>query len=148
MNMLSRLLKRGKYGDGTVLMSIETAHKVVQDYGNFLETSAPLPGCVADVNQLPHSKEHIKAAIGVCVGKIRVPDVIDELRSGYLMLSAWQNDVGQQTLGLDFTQLNLDKDPMLVAELIQQQSDTIGRWKPMIEADQAALMSEFELLLA
>lgn len=143
MNVFNRLLKRGKAGNGSTLMSIETAHRVVREYGHFLETSAPLPGCVADVDQLPHSKEYIKAAIGVCVNKIKVPEVIEELKNGYLMLSAWQNDVGEQTLGLDFTQLDLNEDPVLIAQMIQQQSDGIGRWKPMIEADQIALMSEF-----
>ncbi len=143
MTLFNGLLKRGKPSSGSTLMSIETAHKVVREYGHFLETSAPLPGCVADVNQLPHSKEYIKAAIRVCVNKIRVPEVIEELKSGYLMLSAWQNDVGEQTLGLDFTQLDLDEDPMLVAQMIHQQNDSIGRWKPMIAADQITLMSEF-----
>ena len=148
MNMFNGLLNRGKPGSGATLMSIETAHKVVQEYGDFVETSAPLPGCVADVNQLPYSKEYIKAAIGVCANKIRVPEVIEELKNGYLMLSAWQYDVGQQTLGLDFTQLNLDEDPILVAEIIQQQDDRMRGWKPMIEADQAALMSEFDSIMA
>jgi hypothetical protein len=54
--MFNRLFKRGYAGAKPPPMSVETAHKVVHGYAGFLETDAPLPGCVAYLNQLPYSK--------------------------------------------------------------------------------------------
>jgi hypothetical protein len=129
-------------------MDISAAQHILRDYGNFLELRAPLPGCVADVKHLPHSKQRIKDAIGQYVISSGEQAVREELKHGYLMLSAWQNNVGEETLGLDFAQLDLDEDPQLVAEKIQRQSASIGRWKSVIEADQSKLMAEFERLCA
>lgn len=144
--MFNRLLKRRHAELKPALMNVETAHKVIHEYAAFMETGAPLPGCVANVDQLPYPKEKIKAAIAVCATTINAPEITEDLKHGYLMLSAWQEDVGGQTLGLDFRQLNLDEDPMLVAERIQRQSANIERWKPLVKADQVSLLAEFERL--
>jgi hypothetical protein len=146
MSMFNRLFKRCRAKPGAPKLSVEAAHKVVHDYAAFLETSAPLPRCVADVNQLPYPKEYIKTAISVCAATIDVPEIIEDLKHGYLMLSAWQEDVGEQTLELDFTELNLDEDPMLVAKRIQSQCTSISRWEPLVQADQILLLAEFERL--
>ena len=146
--MFNRLFKRDYAGVMPPLMSVETAHKVVHGYAGFLETDAPLPGCVADVNQLPYSKEKIKAALALCATTTDAPDITEDLKHGYLMLSAWQEGVGGQTLGLNFGELNLDEDPMLIAERIQHQSASIQRWEPLIKAEQMSLLAEFERLSA
>lgn len=148
MSILGRFLGRGKASNNVAFMRFDRAHRIVREYADFLQTSSPMPGCVADVKQLPHAKAQIKDAIGVYVNKIREDAVTEELKHGYLMLSAWQDGVGEESLGLDFTQLDLDEDPQLVAEMIQEQSASIGKWKPVIEADQAELKAEFELLAA
>jgi len=148
MSILQSLFRRAYDSSSAGVMDIHTAHRIVQDYGDFLQTSSPLPGCVADVKLLPHSKNRIKDAIGVYVNTIGEDEITEDLKHGYLMLSAWQNGVGERTLGLDFTQIDLDEDPLLVAEMIQRQSDSISKWKPLIEADQIDLMSEYELLTA
>ena len=148
MSMFNRLFKRGHAEDKPTLLSVETAHKVVHQYAEFLETGAPLPGCVADVNQLPYPKEKIRAALALCATTTDAPDITEDLKHGYLMLSAWQEGVGGQTLGLNFGELNLDEDPMLIAERIQHQSASIQRWEPLIKAEQMSLLAEFERLSA
>ena len=148
MNKFNRLFKRGHAELKPALMSLETAHNVVNTYAVFMETDAPLPGCVADVNQLPYPKDQIKTAIAVCAATIDAPEIKEDLKHGYLMLSAWQEDVGGQTLGLDFRELDLDEDPMLVAERIQNQSASVQRWEPLVKADQMCLLAEFEALTA
>ncbi|RLA42694.1 MAG: hypothetical protein DRR06_13865 [Gammaproteobacteria bacterium] len=148
MSILRRLFPPVKASNDAPLMAFESAHRIVRDYGDFLQTSAPLPGCVADEKQLPHAKIHIKDAIGVYVNTIGERGVTEELKHGYLMLSAWQDGVGDQPLGVNFSEFDLDEDPLLVAQKIQDQSATMGKWKPIIEADQAELISEFELLTA
>jgi hypothetical protein len=144
MSMFNRLFKRGHAENKPTLLSVETAHKVVLQYAEFLETGVPLPGCVADVNQLPYPKERIKAALALCASTVDAPEITEDLKHGYLMLSAWQEGVGGQTLGLDFTALNLDEDPMLIAERIQCLSDDIQRWEPLVKAELVSLMAEFE----
>ena len=144
--MFNRLFKRGYAGVKPPLMSVETAHKVVHGYAGFLETDAPLPGCVADVNQLPYSKEKIKAALALCATTIDAPEITEDLKHGYLLLSAWQEGVGRQISGLNFRELNLDEDPMLTAEKIQHQSASIQRWEPLVKAEQVSLLAEYERL--
>jgi hypothetical protein len=121
---------------------IGLAHQVVQDYANFLNTSAPLPGCVADSSHLPHDKEVIKRSLFTCISCTEDAELIEHFKNGYLMLSAWQDAVGEQTLGLDFTGLDLEADPLDIAERIQLQGDRIARWQPVIEAEQKILAAD------
>jgi hypothetical protein len=142
--MFDRLFRKARTGHYALAHSFETAQRVIQDYEDFLKTSAPLPGCVADESQLPHPKEDIKQALSTCIGAIRDPELIEHLKHGYLMLCAWQHNVGINVLGVNFTELDLEQDPMTVAALIQQQSASIEQWKPWVEAEQAS--SHRELL--
>lgn len=121
---------------------IALAHQVVQDYANFLNTSAPLPGCVADSSQLPYAKDVIKRSLFTCISCTGDRELIEHFKNGYLMLSAWQDAVGEQTLGLDFTGLDLDADPLEVAGQIQLQGDRVAQWKPVIEAEQKILTAD------
>ena len=57
---------------------IELARQVVQVYANFLNTSAPLPGCVADTNELPFDKEVIKASLYACINSTGDPELIQQ----------------------------------------------------------------------
>ena len=144
--MLNRLFRRGYSHIEPTTMSVESAHKVVHGYAGFLETDAPFPGCVADVNELPYSKDKIKAALALCVTTIDAPEITEDLKHGYLMLSAWQEGVGGQTLGLNYGELNLDEDPMLIAERVQRQSASIQTWEKLVKAEQVSLLAEFERL--
>ncbi|RLA48469.1 MAG: hypothetical protein DRR04_08985 [Gammaproteobacteria bacterium] len=146
MGVFNRLLRRGAARADFRELDIEAAQKIVQDYRIFLETCAPLPGRVADVSELPHSKNRIKDAFSVCITAIRDPALTEHLKHGYLMLSAWQVGVGTKTLGPDFTQLDLDIDPLELAHQIQQQSAPMEKWSPVIKADQAQLTSELDAL--
>jgi hypothetical protein len=146
MGMFNRLFRRDVGGKNSADLSLATARRVVRDYRVFLETSAPLPGRVADVRELPHSKDHIKDAISVCITVLRNPQLTEHLKYGYLMLSAWQKGVGAKTLGPDFTQLDLDIDPLELAQKIQEQSAPMEKWSPVIRAEQAKLTSELSAM--
>ena len=146
MGMFNSLFRKVAARQESAGLDIVKAQSVVQDYRVFLETSAQLPGRVADECQLPHSKELIKHAISVCMRVIRDPQLNEHLKHGYLMLSAWQNDVGDTILGVDFTQLDLDTDPIKLADIIQRESDVMSKWTPMIKAEQSVLRAELEAL--
>jgi hypothetical protein len=147
MNPLKHLFRRTPArNDEFGALDQETAGRIVQDYARFLETSAPLPGRIADVIKLPHSKLMIKDALRICINSTGDPELIGHLKSGYLMLCAWQPDVGERTVGVDFTSLNLEADPMEVAERIQSQSAAMELWNPVIQAEQSELASELRAL--
>jgi hypothetical protein len=148
MGMFNRLLRRDvtRASASASGLDIDTARGIVQDYKVFLEASAPMPGRVADVSELPHSKDLIKDAISVCITVLGDPQLTEHLKYGYLMLSAWQNGVGANTLGPDFAQLDLDIDPLELAQQIQEQSAPMEKWRPVIRAEQAKLTSELRAM--
>ena len=146
MGIFNRLFKRDTSSTDQHDLSIDAAQQIVQQYRLFLEDSAPLPGRVSDVSHLPHRKEVIKDALLVCIRAFRDPSLTEHLRHGYLMLSAWQSGVGQHDLGPDFTQLDLEADPMELAELIQQKSVAANKWTPLIKSEQAMLESELQAI--
>ena len=138
MGVLQRIFRSDKPAGQDMAL----AHRVVMEYANFVNTSAPLPGCVADSSQLPYDKEVIKRSLFTCISGTGDREIIEHFKNGYLMLSAWQDAVGEQTLGLDFTGLDLEADPLDVAEQIQLQGDRAARWKPVIEAEQKILAAD------
>ena len=146
MGIFNRLFARPGPSSNSHLLSIEAARDIVQDYADFLKTSAPLPGCVADSSQLPHAKPVIKDALTTCLNVIRDPELKEHLKHGYLMLSAWQNDVGEKNLGLDFTQLDLDGDPLELAAMIQQQKSGVHNWESILKEEQVILTAELRKL--
>ena len=146
MGMFNRLFRKDISRGSPSDLSIETAQRVVHDYRVFLETSAPLPGRVADVSELPHSKGHIKDAISACITAFRDPQLTEHLKYGYLMLSAWQSGVGTKALGPEFAHLDLDGDPLELARQIQEQSAPMEKWNPIIRAEQAKLTSELRAM--
>lgn len=127
-------------------LDLPTAQKIVQEYADFLEIAAPLPGRIADESRLPYSKLLIKNALSVCINSTGDRELIGHLKNGYLMLSAWQQGVGSRIVGVDFSNLDLEADPMEVAEAIQLQSANMERWNPLVRAEQAELASELKVL--
>jgi hypothetical protein len=144
MRMIKRLFSRDRTSPEATLAQLQTAQVIVQDYADFLETSAPLPGRIADVSQLPHDKQLIKDAIAVCITGFADPVLSEHLRHGYLMLSAWQQGVGDNVIGVDYSELDLDTDPIILAEQIQKTSNTMGPWQKLVEAEQKYLNAELK----
>lgn len=122
--------------------NLALARHVVQAYANFLTTWAPLPGCVADANELPFDKEVIKESLYACINATGDPELIQHFKHGYLMLSAWQDNVGERRLGVDFTAIDLDADPVVIAEAVQCQNDEVAQWTPVVAADQKRLADD------
>ncbi len=146
MQCIKKMFNRERPADDATRLTLERAQHIVEEYGNFLKISATLPGRVADTNALPHAKETIKTAITVCIYLTRDPVRTEQLRYNYLMLSNWQDDVGAETLGVDFTQLDLSVDPIALNELIQEISVCMEKWTPIIEAEQKQLQAELKAM--
>ena len=138
MGIFHRLTRENSPVDHDICL----AHKVVGEYANYLNTCAPLPGCVADSSDLPHDKELIKESLFACINATADPELIGHFKNGYLMLSAWQAGVGDNVLGVDFTRMNLEENPIDVAAQVQYQSDEVERWTPVVVKEQKILAAE------
>lgn len=142
MKLFSRLFgKLRRTGAGSEFIR---AQRMVLDYARFIETCAPMPGTVADAALLPHPKAELQSALMLCLGNNSDPRLAEHLRHGYLMLSAWQDNVGEQVVGMDFAALDLESDPLDTATRLEQQSEAVKRWQGIVEQEQAVLRSELE----
>jgi hypothetical protein len=127
------------------LCFVEAQRKVL-DYARFLETSAPMPGRIADVSSLPHPKEKLQSALLMCIGSSSDAHLEEHLKHGYLMLSAFQSDVGEQQIGVDFANLDLESDPVTIAEIIECKSAEARDWEPRIQAELQQLQQDLYTL--
>ena len=144
MELLRKIIGREKSKEDPARLTLQSAQQVVEDYEHLLQTSPTLPGRVSDVSELPHDKETIKAAITACVYVTRDPVRTEQLRYNYLNLSSWQEGVGPETLGIDFSQLDLSVEPGELNQLLQKISDGMEKWTPIMEAEQKQLRSELQ----
>ena len=131
-------------GDGDDKMTVDAAEDIIQDYGAVLENSAPTPGCVADVDNLPHPKERIKQAIAMVLPQVDDPQLREFLKIGYMQLADWQEGVGSEQIGMDMMNMDPDADPMEMAKKIASQGDAMEKWTPLMEAEREASKAELE----
>ena len=148
MGLLDRIFGRAKGERQRTLtgMTADAAEKIVQDYGAVLGSSAPAPGCVADVRNLPHSKERIKQALVFAIRLTKDPQMREQLKVGYISLADWQEDVGTDTVGIDLTKMDLNADPLEMAKRIASRGNAMEKWTPLVQAEQEALKSELQKL--
>ncbi|MEM1112165.1 MAG: hypothetical protein AAGI11_09685 [Pseudomonadota bacterium] len=124
-------------------LSAEECQQIICDYACLLDSDGPLPGCVADASRLPHSKDTIKIALLTCMVSSGGDDeLMRHLRHGYLMLAAFQEHVGGQTLGMNFTAIDLKDDPQAVVFQLQRQARDVAPWKQRVAAEQEQLLQE------
>ncbi|TGD73442.1 hypothetical protein E4634_10430 [Mangrovimicrobium sediminis] len=122
------------------------ARRQVTDYAQFLERAAPMPGQVADANQLPHPKGELKLALLLCLGGACEEKVREQLEAGYLMLSAFQEGVGRPFVGADFAGLDLDTDPEEVALALERAYLEASPWRRLAMRELQRLREELQQL--
>ena len=122
------------------------AQRRVLDYARYLEDNPPMPGRVRDVARLPHDKHVLKDALLTCIGHSNDPRLGEHLKAGYLLLSAFQEDVGHEELGTDFAALDLAADPLEIATRIEQDADRSSSVRDRVEAELAQLRDDLMAL--
>ena len=142
VRIIDRLLGRG----GSPGPDLEAAGAIVRDYAAYLESSAPLPGRLADAGGLPHDKQCIKEALGACISATGDPGLIEQLKYGYLMLCAWQPGIGERPIGVDFAGLDLEADPSTVAAEVAAGAGETRAWNARVKAEREALAFELMML--
>jgi hypothetical protein len=142
MSLFSRLF--GTFRSSSGSSQFISAQRKVLDYARFIERCAPMPGTVADASLLPHPKQELKTALITCLGNNSDQQLAEHLRHGYLMLSAWQDNVGDRVVGMDFAGLDLEADPLETATRLEQQSEAVRHWQGVVELEQAELRADLQ----
>jgi hypothetical protein len=127
MKMFSHLFGRLPVAD--CALNFVNAQRMVLDYARFLENSAPMPGRIIDASRLPHPKASLKQALLMCIGSGASNRLEEHLKAGYLMLSAFQTNVGDVGLGTDFAALDLEADLVDIVEQLQQDEAEAQSWR-------------------
>lgn len=117
---------------------------IVQAYGKVLETSAPTPGTVADVNKLPYPKQRIKDAIISALRSADDPKLKEHLKVAYIQLSDWQKGVGESNKGIDVTALDRNQDTDSLAKAILDQSSSSEKWVAIAQKEREDLKQELQ----
>ena len=143
MTIFTRLFGRRR-DRGQSLGFVEAQRKVL-DYARFLEHSPPMPGRVMDASRLPHSKRKLKQALLMCISNTGDARLEEHLKYGYLMLSAFQEDVGD-AVGTDFANLDLEADPLDIATTIEQAEDTAHPWQARVTSELERLQQDLQAL--
>ena len=119
---------------------------IVQAYGKILETSAPVPGTVADASKLPYPKQQIKEAIVVALCSTDDPQIKEHLKVGYIQLSDWQEGVDATNQGIDLSGLNLNQDTESLANAVLDQAPGSEKWMAIVQKEQEDLKKELQAL--
>ena len=127
MKMFSHLFGRLPVAD--CALNFVNAQRMVLDYARFLENSAPMPGRIIDASRLPHPKASLKQALLMCIGSGASNSLEEHLKAGYLMLSAFQTNLGDVGLGTDFAALDLEADLVDIVEQLQQDEAEAQSWR-------------------
>lgn len=88
-----------------------------------------MPGRIIDASRLPHPKASLKQALLMCIGSGASNSLEEHLKAGYLMLSAFQTNVGDVGLGTDFAALDLEADLVDIVEQLQQDEAEAQSWR-------------------
>ncbi len=144
MTMFTRLFGRRQCADqqGRFI----DAQRRVLDYARYLENHPPMPGRVRDVARLPHDKRVLKGALLTCIGHSNDARLGEHLKAGYLLLSAFQEDVGHEEPGTDFAALDLAADLLDIATRIEQDADRSSSLRARVEVELAQLQDDLMAL--
>ena len=141
MGILKKLFSSGS-ATTPVTMSGQEAEKIIQAYGAVLQTQAPAPGCVVDTIKLPFPKEKIKTALIFGLKGTDDQQTKEMLKIGYIQLAEWQEGVGEIDIGLDLSNMDLNDDPVKLAEQVSAQGSDHEKWQPIVKAEQERLKQE------
>ena|SRR5215510_10274508 len=149
MTFLKKLFRKNPRQQTSVL-SVDEASEIAGDYGTVLERTAPVPGTVADVKNLPYLKSKIKEALIIMLQDPPTAQIKDQLRTAYLCLAYWQEGVGKANVEGSFrnVDLNQSKEQILEEALLKRKeyAEYREKWAPLVEAERRRLIAELEKL--
>jgi hypothetical protein len=145
MGLLSKLFgKNSQKIDPKKPLTPEMVDKIIQDYGYALEYEAPYPGTVADQNKLPYPKEQIKAALIIAMRFAEDEKMKEAFKVGFLSLACWQEGVGDEDQGLDFSKIDLNGDPDEAIKKYTEQREGGEKWTKLFSNETDSLAKELQ----
>ena len=127
-------------------MPPEEMNKIIQEYGRAMVHKAPPLGGVAAVSKLPYPKSKIKKALIQALSAVEGPELARSLKDGYVRLSVWQEDVGEQTIGIDLAEFGTISDLDEQASVYLEQERQIEKWKHNVSNEAESLMDDLKKL--
>ena len=147
MGLLNRILNRSKsHQPNAIELTVETAIKIIQDYGALLESATHAPGCVVDASNLPHPKQRIKQALIMALRSTTDPQRREQCKVGLIYLADWQEGVGVAPVGLDPRKLDSNATTLELAEQVLSARAGMSKWDQVVKAERAAVELELKKL--
>jgi hypothetical protein len=147
MGILSKILGAKKKSR---LASYADAVEIVCDFGALIEARPPLPtGMVADVNELPHSKDDIKKALLIVLLSIDDETKKRELSEAYSLLAYWQPGIGKKRVEVNLKDApsGSDKDEVLeFSRRFMERYEKWKKWEPIVEREYTELVHDLTKL--
>lgn len=121
-------------------------YDIIGAFGTLLESAgAPVMGMtVADESELPYAKVEIKRALLAVLGEVDSPQFREHLKTAYLHLASYQAGVGPVHQGLDMTKVDHSRSAQQIAQDMVSMGGQLEKWKPVIEAEEKALIAELQ----
>lgn len=145
MGLLNKLFGTRKNAQPEPTMTAAMAERIVRDYGAVLKF-CPVPGTVADVQELPYPKERIKQALVFALKATADSKIRESLKIGYISLACWQEGVGPSRLGIDVTKMDPNDNPLELAKRMVVEGADMDKWNEAVKAEEQALESELQEL--
>lgn len=130
--------------DAKALM--QATEVIIQAYGRAIETSPLTPGCVADVQTLPYSKDKIKSALMLALKFTDDRWMRRQLKAGYLHLADYQENVGPnyQVIAASDVNANNGLGPVPTNRVTRTSSAT--DWASIVQREKQKLRHELKEL--
>ena len=101
---------------------------------------------MADASRLPHPKTELKLALLLCLAEAHDDMMREHLEAGYLMLSAFQEGVGGESVGERFADMDLEASPEQIAATLERKHHQAAPWRRRSEEELQRLQLELDQL--
>ena len=98
------------------------------------------------INNFGVSEEHIKQALILGLHETNDERMKEMLKVGYVEISNWQENVGNEDQGLDFSKIDFNDNPRKTIEQFTKQTDIRKKWSPLVEAERKSLEKDLRNL--
>ncbi len=120
--------------------------EIMRAYGAVMQQQAAGQAGLGDCEELPYTKEEIKAAIIATMQSSGDKDTREMLKAGYVYLASWQEGFNKAEQEGELPSLDEEKDPLEMAERLLEGRPSYEGWQAKVKAEQQVLQQELERL--